>query len=188
MFFSSGFRLLFYWFVPLLLPLFEVKAPVCEVCSATGSLCQSCQSKLDSGKISQLDVRVSALLHELEKRFALEAVEFEKSFEAPKLVVLVTSTDPGVLIGKGGRVASELSKSLGKHVKIIGSKQERHFAVEELLAPTKPLGINELFSSSGKKYKLRIARYEHRRLPMPLDTIKQVLAFLYGGTVDVVFE
>jgi len=61
-------------------------------------------------------------------------------------------------------------------------------ALEELLAPTKPLGVNEVFHAGAKKYKVRIPRRDSHRLPMPLDTIQKALAYLYCAPVEVVFE
>ena len=56
--------------------------PICKICAKTGVLCNSCETKLEDGEITQQDIDLANYLMELEGRFsALKNVDFYKSMQ-----------------------------------------------------------------------------------------------------------
>jgi len=166
-----------------------MKTPVCEICSVTGELCSGCQQKMDKGELGLLDVKVAELLHKHNKRFGLGEVTVSRALDLGKLLILFTETEPGLLIGKAGKVVNQLSKDLGgRHVRVIHSNISFKQYAAELLLPVKPLGINIAYKSGGEEYRVRIARKELPRLPTDLESLKRGLAFKADKPVSFALE
>ena len=160
----------------------------CDVCIASGSLCASCQGRLDCGQVNKMDLSVSTFVFENLKKFALEKVRIAKCFDNGRVAIVVTESDPGLLIGKEGRVVTALAKSLNRHVKVIGRHAEMHAALLELLKPVRFLGINEIFGLGGRMHKVRIAKKELARLPMDRGTLSEVIGYVFNGNARLSFE
>ncbi len=165
-----------------------MKLPFCEIDLATHSLCNSCQGKIDSGALSQLDVKVCEFLIKRKKDLALDGIEFDKAIEADNAIVAITSSKPGLLIGPKGKVAHELSKFLGKHVKVVGKNVDLATALSELLAPVRVKGINTVFRQQGRAFKVKLSRADEHRLPLPKSAIERVAAEVSKDPVVFEFE
>ncbi len=163
-----------------------MKMPVCEMDVATNSLCNSCSAKMQSGELSPIDAKVCEFLYKRKSDLSLENVEFRKAIESSNAVVIITDSEPGLLIGFGGKVARELSKFLGKHVKVVGSKVDIHVALSELLTPLRVHGVNTVFKSGGKAYKVKMSKADEKRLPLPREVIDKVMKAVC--TEPVIFE
>ena len=162
--------------------------PFCELCIASGSPCASCQSRIGSDASAKLLWEVSSFVFKNKDKLALNAVKLLACFDDGHAAVVVTDSDPGLLIGKGGRIAEQLARSLNRRVKIIGRHAEMHSTASELLSPVRLLGIKEVFSQSGKYFKIRIAKRDAGRLPASRETITDALGFVYSGQARIAIE
>lgn len=165
-----------------------MKTPICELCASSGVLCSGCEAKLAAGKISQLDVEVSKLLYAFRGEYELSEASFTRAVDLGKAAVIFTNGNAGVLIGREARVVSALGKKLEKNVRIAKQGGDLKQTIADIVSPAKLLGVNEVFSAGGKKYKVRIDKNDFKALPLDLDSLNKILSTLFEGDVKIEFE
>jgi len=86
-----------------------MKAPICNVCLKSDVLCSGCQEKLDEGEITELDIKISRILHELSNEYgSLRDSEIIKAIDTENVIVIVTAKGDGAkVVGKGGEIVKE---------------------------------------------------------------------------------
>ena len=95
--------------------------PICDVCLKSGILCQGCENKLESGEITQIDLDIAKVLFKLGEG----KLGFKKTIEVGDIVIIVTEKDQvGKLIGKSGKIVRELSRTVGKKIRVVGEDSE----------------------------------------------------------------
>lgn len=165
-----------------------MKTPICELCASSGVLCSGCSGKLGSGKISQLDVEVSKLLHELKAECGLEEASFIRAVDLGSSAIIFTNGDVGLLVGRGARVASAIGKRVGKRVRVAKQGAGVKQTISDIISPAKLLGVNEIFSPEGKKFKVRISKRDSRVLPLDVESLGKIVSSLYNASVRIEFE
>jgi transcription antitermination factor NusA-like protein len=160
--------------------------PVCDVCLKSGMLCQGCENKLKSGEISAMDVDIAKLLYKIGDG----KLGFKKTIEIGDVVIIITDKDQvGKLIGKGGKIVREISKTFGKKIRVVGANSDLKSVVTDILAPARISGINIVYEKDGEqKYKIRVRREDSRRLPAKLDILNDIIQQLTGEKTLVVIE
>jgi len=73
-------------------------------------------------------------------------------------VLILTRGDAGLLIGRDGKIVSELSSSLGRKVRIAEVKGDMKKSISDVIMPAKLLGVNQMFHDGKEITKVRIAR------------------------------
>jgi transcription antitermination factor NusA-like protein len=149
-------------------------------------LCQGCENKLKSGEISQIDLDISKLLYKMGDG----KVGFKKTIEIGDVVIIVTEKNQvGKLIGKGGKIVREISKTIGKKVRVVGENTDFKSMVTDILAPARISGINIVYGMDGnQKYKIRIVKEDARRLPAKLDVLNDIIEELTGEETILVID
>ena len=165
-----------------------MKTPICELCAQTGTLCQGCKSKLKSGKINLTEVQIAKLLYQINEEYNISGASFENAIDLENIVVILTAGEPGLLIGKGGKVVSELSRALGKKVRIAEYTGDMKKTVADILLPVKLLGINTMYSKGGEYYKIKIPKPQFMQLPLDLLSLEKVLKSLLKNDVKISLE
>lgn len=165
-----------------------MKIPICEICAKSTALCSGCEEKLKAGRLSELDVKISRLLVKLAETQNLDGADFYKAVDLDKLVLVLTKGDVGVLIGKEGRIVSEISSAVGKKVRIAEVSGDMRKTVSDVLVPVRVLGINTIFGDGKQKYRVRLPRNEMRQLPADVKTLEKALGQLFDSEVLIAFE
>jgi transcription antitermination factor NusA-like protein len=165
-----------------------MKLPICEADAANGFLCASCQAKLDKGELTPTDVAVANALYKQRGPLGLEKVSVSRAFDLGKSIAIISDSVAGLLIGRHGKVAGALAKELGKPVKVIHRTGDLRTMIEELTLPVRVRGINEIFSPSGKIHRVRFFKSEAPRLPVAVEDLKKVVAYLGNERAEVSFE
>ncbi len=165
-----------------------MKIPICELCAQSKALCSGCEHKLKQGKITESDVAISNALMELKEKFKLDAANFTKSVDLGRAVLIFTGGDVGVLIGRDGKVVSELSHRLGKKVRIAEHTGDVKKTISDVLMPAKLIGINTVFSGGGKSFRVRLLKSEMRDLPVDRETLEKALMTILESKVMIQFE
>ena len=160
--------------------------PVCDVCLKSGILCQGCENKLKSGEISQLDLDIAKVLFKLGEG----KLGFKKTIEVGDIVIIVTEKDQvGKLIGKSGKIVRELSRTVGKKIRVVGEDSDLRSVSRDILAPARVSGINIVYGKDGEeKYKVRVMKEDSRKLPGRLDILKDIIELLTGEETVVVVD
>ncbi|MHA1356748.1 MAG: hypothetical protein ACTSRC_01415 [Candidatus Helarchaeota archaeon] len=165
--------------------------PICKICAKTGVLCNSCQTKLDSGDITQLDIDLANYLMELEVRFSgLKDANFYKSIEVGSvLILLVGKGNIASFIGPRGKVIRLLQEKTGKNVRIIEKVSDLKKIIEDLIVPAKLLGMNKIYLPTGEvESKARIKLGDENRLPADYSVLEDIIYRLTNQRIRIVFE
>jgi len=165
-----------------------MKTPICQPCGWGKPLCSDCQGKLSAGAISTLDVEVSRLLYKINEQHNLSLASFTHALDLGDQVLVFTDTEPGVLIGRGGKVVSALSAALGKRVRIIAESGDARRSLEDLISPVKVAGINEAYRGGETRIRIRIAKGDEGNLRMDVRKLEPLVSKWMGKPVEFVFE
>ncbi|VVB99344.1 NusA-like KH domain protein [uncultured archaeon] len=165
-----------------------MKTPVCDSDVKSGELCPSCRKKLAEGKITALDFEVAQVLYKINERYNISNASFYKALDLDRVVLILTKGEVGLLIGKEGKIVSELSSSLGKKVRIAEMQGDVKKSIADIIMPARLLGINNIFHEGKEITKVRIAKADLAHLPLDIPSLEKVLRSLLEDDVKVVFE
>lgn len=165
-----------------------MKTPVCDSDVRSGQLCEGCKSKLAAGKITELDFEVAQILYKINERYNITGATFYKALDLGRVVLILTDGEVGLLIGKQGKIVSELSSALGKKVRIAEAQGDLKKTIADIITPARLLGINNVFHEGKEITKVRLSRHDLAHLPFDIPTLEKVLTHLLEDTVKVVFE
>jgi len=133
-------------------------------------LCQKCSSKLNSGEISELDLKIARLLLSLEEKYpALQNVYFHGAVDAGKtLAIIVGLGDVPRLLGFGGKIIKALGEETGKSVRVLEYGVDDRKFLEDLFAPLDILAINTIWLPDGTT-ETRVILRKRRGSQPPFD-------------------
>ena len=167
-----------------------MKAPICDICLKSGILCLGCEEKLKRGTITELDVKISKLLYQLEEEHHIRDITFSRAVESRNLIVIIVGKgEIGNLIGKGGKTVKFLQRSLRKKIRIIEDTDDTRKIIQDLLHPARVLGMNILYLPSGEnQYKVRIPKEDERRIPTTVKSAEEIITKLVKQKIKIAFE
>lgn len=165
-----------------------MKTPLCEFCLKTSELCSGCTHRLQSGKLREIEVALSRVMKKYEEKHSLEHVHFTRAYDCGNIAFLFTSTNPGFLIGKGGKVISSLIKEVGKHIRVVKESNDFHLLCEEILRPVKPLHATSVFHDGKEATKMVVEKKDFAKLPAKPAQLEKLLSELAGKPIKMAFE
>jgi transcription antitermination factor NusA-like protein len=159
--------------------------PICTICAKTGVLCSVCEEKLKDGRISELDVELSKILYKLGKG----EIGFDRAIDTKKFIIVLTQKENiGKIIGKSGDNIRQLSKDLGKQIRVIGTGDLQE-TIYDFVAPARILSINTVYKPDGTTLRrVRINRKDRKKLRMSLKEIEKLITSLTNDNVEISFE
>jgi len=168
------------------------KMPICKICAISGVLCGACTENVETGKITSLDIEYTKELIELEKKFkVLEEITFTKASEIADMVVLqVGKGDLTRISGQRGKILRELEKSYPeKRFRFIEKTKDIKKVLENLVAPARILGINQIYLPTGEtESKVRIYRSDQKKLPASIEILEDIVYSLTNEHIRIAFE
>jgi transcription antitermination factor NusA-like protein len=165
-----------------------METPICGICAKSEELCSGCRAKLRTGEITELDVQVSELLYKINEEHNLSLASFTRAIDLGKVVLILTKGEVGILIGRQGKVVSQLSSALGKRVRIAQHSGDVKKTIGDIITPAKLLGVNTIYSASGQHYRIRVLKSDQRVLPIDIPSLEKVLNSIMGAQVQISFE
>lgn len=128
-----------------------MKTELCQFCLRSGILCPKCRKKVESGKVSQLDIEIGRFLLSLEEEYpALQDIFFHKSIESDDvLAIFVGRGDIPRILSYGGKIIKALEQKTGKTVRILEYQSDERKFLEDLFAPMDILTINHIWLPDG---------------------------------------
>jgi len=150
----------------------------------TKVLCGRCQSLLDSGEYSMLDVDVANALLSLGKELA--SLEYVRSYEIGDLVVIALRGVRKLSKASLQQMERSLESSLGRRVRIIEGGGSINELATQLVSPARILTISTSWLPDGTtETVVRITRSELRRLPFKPSELARVLSRISGSNIRV---
>lgn len=167
-------------------------ANICDFCLKSGILCPKCQSKLRSGKVTDVDLKVGRLLLSLESAYPpLQEIRFYRALVANDvLAVIVGRGDVARLLSYGGKIIRELGEKVGKTVRVLEHGVDERKFLEDLFAPMSVFTINTIWLPDGTTETRVILRKRRRRMKSLLinvDALKEIAKKVRGITLRVEF-
>jgi len=149
---------------------------ICSVCRQSDMLCSGCNKLVSEGKISQTDIDLSRAMEKMK----LQA-EFFRTIDHENRIVIVAGKDAGKIIGRAGKNAAAIGKSLGKEIDVVETGDERRMIEKMLRVPT--LGINKIYGQE-EKYKVRV----EKRFKPRIKASPSLVGMIIGKQVEILFE
>ncbi len=144
-----------------------------------------CETKLQRGQISELDVEVSKALYGI----GVEGIGFERAIDTKNFVIILTKKeDIGKIIGKNGDNLRLLSRKLGKKVRVIGTENMRD-TIYDFVAPAQITAINTVYMPDGNIIRrIKINKKDKKKLRMDIKEIERLISSLSNDRVEISFE
>ncbi|MCJ7767468.1 hypothetical protein MUP79_03650 [Candidatus Bathyarchaeota archaeon] len=167
-----------------------MKMDLCSFCLKSGILCQKCLAKVESGEISELDLKVARVLLSLEEKYpSLQNVYFHKAIETDRtLAVVVGPGDVPRLLGYGGRIMKALGDETGNNVRILEHGVDDRKFLEDLFAPANIMAINTIWLPDGSTETRVILRSRRgTRSSFDVNALKKIANRVRNITLRVEF-
>jgi len=166
-----------------------VKTTLCSFCLKSGILCQKCLTKVESGEISKLDLKIARLLLSLEVKYpSLQNVCFHKAVNVDKtLAVIVGEGDVPRLLGYGGKIIKALGEEVGKAIRVLEYRADDRKFLEDLFAPLSIVTINTIWLPDGTTETRVILKKRRRQPPFSVKALKEIARKVRNMTLRVEF-
>jgi len=154
-----------------------VKTVLCSFCLKSGMLCQKCSARLESGEISELDMKIARILLSLEEKYpSLQNVYFHRAFEVDRtLAVVVGQGDVPRLLGYGGKIIKTLAEETGKSIRILEAGVDNRKFLEDLFAPLSIMTINTIWLPDGStETRVILKRRRGSHPSFDVDALKEI--------------
>ena len=163
-----------------------MKAPICEVCLNSGILCVACKRKLESGEITNSDIKVSRIVNKIAKKFRpLDEVEIKRVIEGEKMAAIICRKGDGPkLVGKDGVMIKRLSKLFGKPLRVVEESETVKEFIQNLIHPVPMIGLNVIYKPDKEILKVIIPRGE--KIPASNRAFADVVKKVFGK--DLIFS
>ncbi len=129
-----------------------IKTPICTFDAKTGILCNMCETKLESGQISQSDVDSSIILTKLaQNNNDINKMTLMTSKEIDDEVVLILKSSDVRLIRSNPSLLDIIKKGFKKNIWIVESDSNDRRFLENLFHPVRFDNINFIWLPDGIK-------------------------------------
>lgn len=164
--------------------------PLCIVCLKSGILCQSCQRKLDSGEIDQLDIEISKIFLDLERTFPLlKDATFYKAVDVDNMVIILVKGGNKLLKSTWNKIALKIKDKIGKNVKIVEKTISIRQLAEQIVSPIKVKGVNTIWLPDGScENYIKISKSDISKLKISKEIIEKVLSMFTKEITHIVYE
>jgi len=163
---------------------------LCSFCLKSGILCQKCLTKLKSGEVSELDLKVARILLSLEEKYpSLQNVYFHKAIDADRtLAIVVGPGDVPRLLGYGGKIIRALGEETGKSVRVLEYGVDDRKFLEDLFAPLSIMAINTIWLPDGStETRVILRRRRGAHSSFDVKALKEIAGKVRNITLRVEF-
>ena len=147
-------------------------------------------SKLKSGEVSELDLKIARLLLSLEDKYpSLQNVYFHGAVDAGRtLAIVVGLGDVPRLLGFGGKIIKALGEETDKSIRVLEYGVDDRKFLEDLFAPLDILTINTIWLPDGTT-ETRVILRKRRGSQPPFDVkaLKEIASKVRNMTLRVEF-
>jgi transcription antitermination factor NusA-like protein len=147
-------------------------------------LCSACAQKVESGKISKVDVEVSRALFKLSREIKNFEADFVNAIDTEKMIMIFChGKDMGSIIGKAGKNIAKLEKILGKKVRVIQQTSDEKELIKNIVG-VPIFAINKIYDPE-EALKIRLEKKYLKKVDRgAAEAVKKII----GKDVKIVFE
>ncbi|MCE4619366.1 MAG: hypothetical protein F7C82_02640 [Desulfurococcales archaeon] len=146
-----------------------IKIPLDKICIKSGVLCPRCESLVNSGKYTDLDVRVMKAFVDIEKKYRNYDIKYVKSYQIDDILYVLVESGESLPSTLGADVRKALNSEEISRVIIVEHRKDKRQLIEDLIAPYKVLGMQEAYLPDGSQVFVIKVPQEAKRL---LDSLK----------------
>ncbi len=155
---------------------------ICKVCLTSDILCNGCNNRLESGQITDLDVKLSRAVFSIRPDADFSKYILSDNF----IIILADKENARKIIGKAGRNVQTISKQLNKNLKVV-EISEHNVMLEELLS-VPIIAINKVYmqqnNTPNEFYRVRIDKKFSRKVRFSTTIASAVV----NKKIEYVFE
>lgn len=163
---------------------------LCSFCVKSGILCQKCQEKIETGEINETYMRIAKELIKFEDKYtSIQKISLNNVYNVDNIIILAVGRgDSSQLLALRGRILRDLSKVIGKRIRVFEESGEVRKFLEDLFMPTKILAINTIWIPDGTTETRVVIPGRKRRLFMSEEILKELAQKIRGMTLRITFE
>lgn len=166
-----------------------LKTPICTFDAKTGILCNLCETKLESGQITQADVDSSIILSRLaQKNSLINKMTLISGKEIGTEQVLLLKTSDVRVIRSNETLKEMINKGFGKNVWILEADSNDRRFLENLFHPVHLESVNFVWLPDGSKMtRIVVQKSAFDKMDKnKLETIKKISMAL--RQIDLIVE
>lgn len=167
-----------------------MRMQLCNFCVKSGILCQKCQEKIRTGEVSETYIRIAKLLIKFEDKYpSIQKIFLNNVYNVDNIIAIaVGNGDSARLLASRGQILRDLSKSIGKRIRVFEKSGDVRKFLEDLFMPTKILAINTIWLPDGSTETRVVLPERPRRLSLRRDVLKELAEKIRGMTLRITFE
>ncbi len=163
-----------------------MRAPICNFCARTGTLCPEDSKRLKNGQISDLDIETSVKLTKLaEKDKIIDKLTFVKALETDGNIVLLVGSGNLKVLQSAPDSIDRINKVFDKRVWLFEADVTDRKLLEEAFYPLRISTVNVVWLPDGSKITKVILPHSRG---IDEKSIKKVLKTLRGLDVLIEYE
>ena len=166
-----------------------MRLPICSIDARTGSLCRKCKQLLQEEKITDLDVELSSLFVNLEKKYKdLSSLVFYNSIDLENVAIIIVKKEDILLLSKP-EIIEEITNKAHKKVRFLEYTKNAKTLVEKIIEPIPIINLTTLFLPpfGDKEYKVEIDKKHKNSLPVPESLVIEIVSSILGSSVYIDF-
>jgi hypothetical protein len=154
-----------------------MRLPVCVADLESGTICNDCQKKLDSGGMTQFDVDFSKWILTQQERFpAIDDLTIFRALNVSSRLVLVVNRKSKDALLSSPDLIEEMRTAYGELV-ILERPTNLRKLVRELISPAIETGVNSLYLPDGSRENIVVLRVEDKpRIGYSLEDLKLIVS------------
>jgi len=165
-----------------------LKYPLDRICIKSGVYCSHCQQKIESGLVDKLELDVLKALVDLEDKLKfLKKGEYVKSIylNSEVYVFVKSEFDSSEL----NTLEHELSKTLGRRVRVIEYIPDLRKLVEQILHPATIISLNRVWLPNGTEVlNIRVSRKDRKHLAPFKEQIEVLIEKISNIRTRITFD
>jgi transcription antitermination factor NusA-like protein len=165
-----------------------LRYPLDRICIKSGVFCSHCQQKIESEVVERGELEVLKALVNLEDKLKfLRRGEYVKSILVGDDVYLFVKN--GFDSTELNTLEQELSRELGRRVRVVEYTHDLRSLVEQILYPATIIGINRVWLPDGTEIlSVRVSRRDKRHLASLKEQVELLIEKISGVKTRLSFD
>lgn len=167
-----------------------MQVPICGFDAKNAVLCPNCESKLETGELTQADVEASFKLSSLAKIIAqIDKFTLNKCRKIDESYVLYLNKNDILTIRQSKVLYGIIQKQFTGKIWLVESEESDKKFIEDMFFPTKILSVNSVWAKDGdQKTKAVISGKYTPKFPIDINKVIQIVKNVRNLDIEIEFE